>query len=536
MIPLKMPERGSLGFRRPSWSREEVKHEVPPLRPIADMAGHGRIAPCGSGDSLLWRLSDGPNRWTRVAMGVFHSGIARGTAIALSVVASCFLAGCYTPPKAFHQAAIQPKGNLWLDPKCEEDGGFCLPHDAYVIGVEKDNASRIGRVRECESADDDAQCLHAEASYYRANPDLLAELRTRYKKQIRPTYVSHILRYDRIGFRDGCSVYNSRSSARLCEGAAPAQITGATALQTGWREMLFLENEIRRRVSELLPTHFVVYMMGWNTSQDRAFSDARKMFANLESASRKFGGPKTSFRPLYFLITWPSTGDPTIPYFDFPIKAKDADEVGAIWGNVLINRVLVNIKKDTGIPVVAVGHSFGARGLARAITSAPLLGVSESPDSDAGERERRGVDLFVGLQGAFSSSRLVPAQAAKNTKDDDADAAPYRDFGKHVRAFVLTAATDDRVVTIAGRGPFFVGSIGAYEKTKVEWSGLFLHREARSDGTMAEHVCPPRGKILYVNASAFVNDKNAHGDILDPEMGRFVFERIRECKDSAIRR
>ena len=40
--------------------------------------------------------------------------------------------------------------------------------------------------------------------------------------------------------------------------------------------------------------------------------------------------------------------------------AKDADEVGALWINVLLQRVVAPVKREVGARVVVIGHSFGA--------------------------------------------------------------------------------------------------------------------------------------------------------------------------------
>jgi Alpha/beta hydrolase family len=105
-----------------------------------------------------------------------------------------------------------------------------------------------------------------------------------------------------------------------------------------------------------------------------------------------------AFRPLFVGIKWdsdwPRAG--VLGVEDYWNKGSDADEIGLTWAN-LLNRVLKEVRAEHGARIVAVGHSFGARLLSRAVHSAPLIVAGPSEP----------IDLFIRLQGAFPYRRFV---------------------------------------------------------------------------------------------------------------------------------
>lgn len=88
-----------------------------------------------------------------------------------------------------------------------------------------------------------------------------------------------------------------------------------------------LKEDIREYVASNNPSHVLVYFMGWNTPQWEALQNYRDLYHNLMSTAKE---DNATFNPLFIGVTWPSTGSPTISGSDYGIKAKDADEVGAI--------------------------------------------------------------------------------------------------------------------------------------------------------------------------------------------------------------
>lgn len=76
------------------------------------------------------------------------------------------LSGCATNKLktdiSFHEMAV---GKSERENK---DKDFNLPFDAYVIGVEKDNKSRVAEIKECTETVH-RNCLNINASYYTKN-------------------------------------------------------------------------------------------------------------------------------------------------------------------------------------------------------------------------------------------------------------------------------------------------------------------------------------------------------------------------------
>ncbi len=431
------------------------------------------------------------------------------------LIMALFQAGCAaTPDILFHELALAPSMRK------NTDKSFDLPFDAYIIGIEKDNGNRVGQVEECRENQTEANCLRIDAPYFKLHPEIAANLRDKYQGQWRPTFVSHIAVFS-SDLGKPCYLYNNYSSADRCAVSSKQLLAKGEYVAQGWAALETLRPDLLARVTVLKPTHIVIYMMGWNTPQWEALQNYRDLRMQLEAAAKEY--PALAFRALYIGLTWPSTGSPTIKGSDYAVKAKDADEVGALWGNILIHRVVGPVKRETGVRVVVIGHSFGARASSRAAFSGPL--VSDAPN--------KVVDLLVGLQGAYSFQRYIASGDHNST--EGSEGAPYRDFKTFVGKVVLTASRFDEANTAAGHRNFFVGSADVFARTKS--SGLaevFEHRDASLEGTTGLPECNA-SKVLFVDASAIVHRNQAgtgggaHSDIYTKEIGRLIYEQMRLC-------
>lgn len=199
-------------------------------------------------------------------------------------------------------------------------------------------------------------------------------------------------------------------------------------------------------------SHVVVVVMGWNTTQNEALRNVNDIVGNLITASQECVGTETvdgalrcvpatgqlSFRPLVVAVTWPSLwSNEWWNAFSYGNKANDADELGISWLNVLTNYVLPAAVKaanrDTRIPIVMIGHSFGARAVMRAVSAEPALKIRQQQDA---KTPMPGANLVVGLQGAFSINRFVPSAGQEG--------GPLRDFTSFPDTqLVLTASKHD---------------------------------------------------------------------------------------------
>lgn len=427
---------------------------------------------------------------------------------------AAMLAGCASFPNTdieFHELAVQQ--NL----RQNKDKSFDLPFNAYVIGVEKANSSIIGTIRECETSQQGDRCLNINSNYYARNERLKKEIQEIYTEQHRPTFVSHVARFSTNAASNPCYIYNIYDQSNSCGNTKNEIPQKGQYVSRSWDVLLNLGSSISRDIQDNKPTHFLVYFMGWNTPQWEAVKNYRDLFSSLAAAAKESKGT-TSFRPLFLGITWPSTGKPIVTAADFGVKAKDADEVGLVWGNLVINRVLSELKAKYGIPIVVVGHSFGARASSRAVFSAPLITDKLSTQN---------TNLLLGLQGAYSFQRYVPKKGEEG--------APYSDFSKFVGKAVLTSSTFDTAVTKAFHEEHFVGSADVYEKTKnPEFSTYFEHARTNDKGLVDITSCEPT-KVGFVDASSIINKNQpgtgggAHSFIYGTEVGRLTLQFIAAC-------
>lgn len=419
------------------------------------------------------------------------------------------LAGCRTTSE-FHDVAN------YYDKGATEQARLNLPFDAFVVGIEKANNRRAGEVAECSPPQKTQNCLDIDAPYFVDHPEIRQNLKSKYRSPLRTTYVSHIAQF---GGNDGpCFIYNLYSDAHGCGGRYVKQ-PAATLVDAGWPALDFLGVQLAAYIQENRPTHLVLYTMGWNTLQDEAMQNFRDLAGHLKDAGRGDAG----FRPLIIGITWPSTGSPTIPASDFGIKAKDADEVGAVWENILINRVIRDIKTRADFKVVVIGHSFGARASSRAVFSRALV------TSEPGKT----VDLLIGLQGAYSFQRY--GKSTPTERVSGIEGAPYRDFPAMAGMTVLTASTFDTAVTKAFHAEYFVGSSETLALSKTaQHSPPFSYDVTDNEGKLAAVNCDSQ-RILYIDASSIVKGgvpgsmAGAHSAIYTPEMGNLIFQLISAC-------
>lgn len=390
-----------------------------------------------------------------------------------------------------------------------------------MVGVEKDNRSRVGLLAECAGPVPGPACLAIDAPYFTERPTLRANLRGKYQGQWRPMYVSHIARFDGNAVLP-CFLVNRLRSALPCAEALSAAASADKAVAASWPALAVLGSDLQRRIALSRPSHVIVYTMGWNTEQLEAMDNFRDLAGQLAAAAREAGD--TAFKPLVIGVTWPSTGRPTVPGSDYGIKAKDADEVGAIWLNLLINRELRRLKAAGGFKLVVVGHSFGARATSRAVFSAPLVSSDMAPL----------VDLLIGLQGAYSFQRYLGAE--DGDAPEGVEGAPYHQHATQAGLVALTSSRHDSAVTAARHARFFVGSNAVFQRTQDEaYAADFSHASTDDSGRLpSTPACDPR-RVLMIDASSVITGNKpgtgggAHSMIYTPAIGRLTHQLLRAC-------
>ena len=331
-----------------------------------------------------------------------------------------------------------------------------------------------------------------------------------------------------------------------------------------------LETNLTQDLLDGSYTHILVIVMGWNTSQQEAIRNFNDLTGNVIAASledkrglqeneinrkealdtqKAINGP---FRPLVIGVTWPSYWSNSAGnVLSYSNKAGDADEVGLSWLNKILNETIPKSLAASGSParVVALGHSFGARAMTRAVFSSPALVPIDNHFPDQ-KMVTSSVDLAVALQGAMSINRFVTGLSSEG--------APYRDYAKLKNTqLVLTAAANDSAVG----SPFIIwtspaGSISSYHKAcdspDSPYKDIFncmtaSDTSAASAGSFS--ICKHGGqacndpfdgnrqvrKVSYINVSDGITQFNspgsgggAHSDIYRVPMGRLLWKLIEE--------
>lgn len=210
-------------------------------------------------------------------------------------------------------------------------------------------------------------------------------------------------------------------------------------------------------------------------------------------------------RPFFIGITWSSFWK--TPFLSAFNKANDADELGMTHLNYLLWKELLPTLKaaNSGVPVVTIGHSFGARLISRMTHSRFLLNATDTSTA---------VDLEIDWQGAYPVSRyLEPTGNNGGLYTIDAP----------VKRHVITSSKNDQAVKV----PFYSNYVGnstsvdvlKSNKSKLNKSAL-RYEFACVNATGRPYKIPAQS-VVFVPASTFVAD---HNDVRDAEAGSFMWE------------
>lgn len=386
--------------------------------------------------------------------------------------------------------------------------------DGYVICIEKRERESIGNPK--EGYPERFQPSQA------AIPDKILKKRNKKFKKVtddkKPMLVTHITKNDINGHSFIFNPYKNNEDPEL-------------SYERGYEALRDLQKDIVCQILKANTTgkpysHLFIMSMGWNNDQTESINRFNTVVGNIHSVAND--NKNKHFNPLTIGITWPSVWKSLAKswfqrvvvghlgsYFN---KSNDSDELGYTILNWFINKQLPQIKAECdlneGFPkVVAIGHSLGARILSRAIFSTPHLLEKES---------NNGVDAYIGLQGAFSANRFIACEGN--------EAWPYAGFPNLKTKIILTASKHDKANPVA-----------RYVTRAKHVGGKYGLKAAREEPTLFETVVWPDKaklmdalkiapeKVIMIDASEIINDKDAHNDILDEEMGElilFVIEHI----------
>lgn len=299
---------------------------------------------------------------------------------------------------------------------------------------------------------------------------------------------------------------------------------GKTAYENSWAALNHLQTFIQNLLAAGGFTHVVLISKGWNTTQSGSVDDFDQLMGYIGSEAQAEQRP---FRPLVVGITWhsawvwPLSRVPVLKLLptvaSYGNKAKDADEIGITWANFLLNRVLLPEAGAANLPVIAIGHSFGARIVTRAAASAHLIGAAPANQ----------VSLLLSLQGAFSMNRLLSERCRGR------EGAPYADLTSKVSRVALGWSRKDltnplaQIVSHANH----VGGRPGHRRARA-YEHRYLFKEWRNPGFGTPTWTKRQGhgkkcdappdvpKIEMIDASPIVK---RHGDVNDDQMARLVW-------------
>ncbi len=473
--------------------------------------------------------------------------------------------------------------------------GTALNFPGYVVAIEKSPQDVVGgpKVRKDASLLQAGNYINSEKKSWLNTKNQIERFESRDSKAM---FVSHIIKNTYkpapgpsatpYFYNNHCLVYNAYAAKSIATKAGTdllkvndwhscpvstdlgkSDINPDQFYKYGNNALDSLQKNLTQDLSSGIYTHILVIVMGWNTSQSESIRNFNDLTGNIIAASledadgqqevpvnrAKASSPTplipSEFRPLVIGVTWPSYWSTNFRNaFSYPNKANDADEIGLSWLNKLINQTIPASMAESGqsVKFIALGHSFGARAMTRALFSSPALKPSETFPMQ--ETPISSVNLAVAMQGAVSINRFSPSLSDEG--------APYRDYAhlKHTQ-IVLTASSQDAALG----SPFLLwtlpaGSISAYKKacTTDDYKNIFncmtaadqsatqggkfsLCKYGNSSCLSPFNSTATMRKIDYIDASQGITEFNspgsggrAHSDIYRLPMGRLLWKLIEQ--------
>lgn len=340
----------------------------------------------------------------------------------------------------------------------------------------------------------------------------------------RPLVLTHVLdtNMSTSGARSdekGCFIFNlygDDQETAWCKKHYKSDINKPTWKREGWKGLNQLAEAINVRVVREKPTHIILLATGWNTRQYESYLDFKAWMKNI---AEDFRTSKTEFRPIYIGIAWESEWPAFahIPIISLFNKGNDADELGYTWVNYLLNDLIKPIAKETGVPLVIIGHSYGSRIALSSHYVRHILNrnapIAEVPVT------------IIGMQAAFPIARFISSHG---------DEHPYIAANRGEANVVITSSKYDSAAKMMCYGTKYIAAncgIQAIVEDTDNYSKLV--NVYKTDSTGMPVTLPDAQKITVYDASPFVNSElpgtnsGAHSDVYDKQMGHFLGEIIR---------
>lgn len=266
-------------------------------------------------------------------------------------------------------------------------------------------------------------------------------------------------------------------------------------------------DRLRSRIKSGNYTHIFFISMGWNNDQGVALCRYKTLMAETEKAMRVLNKP---FKPLVVGFTWPSVWLTTHKLWlvrklghlaSVFNKANDADEVGVLHGNLILNRLIpkANVKN---LPVVVIGHSYGARLAGRAIFSRSLLKQGALGN---------GPDLALLLQPAYSAQRHMIGKGLEGY--------PFAQIENLNTAFFVTSSKKDKANPIAIWSRHFGGFLGLRKAYKDQTTFRVINKGSGLKDTLRDLPGSKAGVPNVIDATGFITN---HNEIYSDKVGTLL--------------
>ncbi|MBV4360510.1 hypothetical protein [Pinibacter aurantiacus] len=386
------------------------------------------------------------------------------------------------------------------------DGSPCtFKHDAFIICFEKAYRNKLQKVNGQEkefSVTDQYTIFDLDTNLAILDKKGLQDTKDLVKRTLddpKPIVMTHWIETSEKGYAIRYNAYDHLTNASY---DLPERAN---------TEYESIGELIKDKIDKKEYTHLIIACTGWNNYQDNSLETYHRWLSYIQNAANE-DKRGDSFKPFFIGITWASRWPaPAISFFN---KANDADELGMTHICTLLWKYILPKLKNT-IPVITIGHSFGARIMSRA---------NHSRFMHTGWDTTTHVDLAIEFQGAYSISRFCEKKG-NNGGMYTVDIPVKKHF--------MTCSRYDHAVKQAIYTKSYIGdnkSIGRLEDNKTA-SLFFEFNETDSTGQLA-HPVQDKPKVL-VNAeniifriSSFL--AGAHGDVSNHETGRFMWELIKK--------
>jgi hypothetical protein len=332
------------------------------------------------------------------------------------------------------------------------------------------------------------------------------------------SFISHIIEHDydnsSAGIIKAGAIFNIHNKLKQKE-SKPAK-----TYDYSWQALKKLKAGIDNKIARDNITHVFIYSPGWDREQQESLKNYNRLLGYLSDTAAEMSG-RNVFNPL--IIGVYCSSDYKMPIFSYLNKADDADKISMLWVNILLNKIILPLKKNKNIKVVLLGDGLGSRMITTAAFSSSLISKKKSP-------VKIKADLVIGLDGRFSIDRFITGKGFEPPLY-----ASYQDVA-HKFVYTWSEHCDEEKVASFITGEIHIGGEHAYEvaQTYPDIFGLAALKLG-SMGVAEEHV--RSDKVIIINASKIIkfetysNERQSYSDLFRPEIARLIWVFIQGLTD-----